>query len=229
MIHEKTGIERVFIPAGEFQMGSSDSGKGRGSEEGPVHRVRITRPFYMGKYEVTQGEWQRIMGENPSHFKGDRNPVEKVSWNDCQEFLSRAGDGLRLPTEAQWEYACRAGSRERFCFGSDDASLGGYAWYSGNSGETTHPVGEKIPNAWGLYDMHGNVWEWCADWYDGGYYANSPAEDPQGPSSGQFRVLRGGSWVIGAVLCRSANRVGVGPDGRGSRVGGGGFRVFRGL
>jgi formylglycine-generating enzyme required for sulfatase activity len=224
VVHEKTGVEMVFIPAGEFEMGSND-GEG---EEKPVHRVRITHPFYMGKCEVTQGQWQRLMGNNPSNFKGvDRLPVEGVSWYDCQEFLKKAGEGLKLPTEAQWEYACRAGTKTQYSFGNGEGQLGKYAWYGGNSGEMTHPVGEKSPNAWGLYDMHGNVWEWCADGFDGNYYSNSPAEDPKGPHWKQERVVRGGSWInIIAGYCRSAGRTGVRPDYSST---GGGFRPVKGL
>jgi formylglycine-generating enzyme required for sulfatase activity len=187
-------------------MGSPDSDKGRQvSDEKPQHRVRITKPFYLGKYLVTQEQWEAVMGNNPSHFKGPKNPVEQVSWDDCQQFLRQAqrevgvrGGKFQLPTEAQWEYACRAGSTTRYCFGDDESGLGEYAWYDKNSGNKTHPVGEKKPNAWGLYDMHGNVWEWCQDWYDGGYYANSPTDDPTGPGSN--RVLRGGSWFARRVL-----------------------------
>ena len=206
VVHEKTGIQMVFIPAGELMMGSLATEKDHFPEEGPQHRVRITKPFYLGKYEVTQGEWQKVMGGNPAYFKGDRNPVEQVSWTDCQAFLGKAGDGGRLPTEAEWEYACRAGSNARFSFGDSDSGLGEYAWYEGNSGRKTHPVGEKKPNAWGLCEMHGNVWEWCSDWYDGGYYQHSPSEDPKGPPTGQYGVMRGGSWETAAPFRRSAYR-----------------------
>jgi len=226
VIHEKSGIEMVFIPAGEFMRGSPSGESGRHDYEGPQHRVRITKPFYLGKYEVTQGEWQRVMGSNPSYFKGDRNPVENVSWNDCQTFLSKAGDGLRLPTEAQWEYACRAGTTSRFSFDESDSQLGEYGWYEENSAGRTHPVGGKRPNAWGLYDMHGNVREWCGDWYDSGYYARSPGSDPQGPSSGTSRVFRGGSWCSEPEECRSAYRLGSTPDYAFSSVG---LRVAAGL
>ena len=151
----------------------------------------------------------------PSDFKGLKNPVEMVSWDDCQEFVeklnAKVGVGkFSLPTEAQWEYACRAGSTTRYCFGDDESGLGEYAWYAANSkskthllGET-HPVGEKKPNAFGLYDMHGNVWEWCQDWYDGDYYANSPTDDPAGPVTGSDRVYRGSCWIIPARCCRSS-------------------------
>ncbi len=205
-------LEMVLIPAGEFLMGSPDSDKDAQGWEKPQHRVRITKPFYLGKYLVTQEQWGAVMGSNPSRIKGPKNPVEMVSWEDCQEFLKRlnakvGGGKFQLPTEAQWEYACRAGSTMRYCFGDDEKQLGEYAWYDKNSGSKTHPVGEKKPNAWGLYDMHGNVWEWCQDWSDAGYYAKSPTDDPTGPTGGSDRVFRGGSWNLPAWLCRSAYRL----------------------
>ncbi len=157
-------LEMVLIPPGEFLMGSPDSDKDSFPFEKPQHRVRITKPFYLGKCLVTQEQWEAVMGSNPSYFKGPKNPVETVSWDDCQQFLSKlnaksaAGGGkFQLPSEAQWEYACRAGSKTRYCVGDDDSKLGEYASYDGNSGNKTHPVGEKKPNAWGLYDMHGNA------------------------------------------------------------------------
>ncbi|MFH0964311.1 MAG: SUMF1/EgtB/PvdO family nonheme iron enzyme [Planctomycetota bacterium] len=226
VIHEKTGIEMVFIPAGEFQMGSPVSTKQRFSDECPAHTVRITSSFYLGKYQVTQQEWKRLMGTDPSRFKGDRNPVERVSWDDCRSFLSKAGDALRLPTEAEWEYACRAGTRTAYSFGDHPAQLGSCAWYDSNSGGTPHPVGEKSPNPWGLSDMHGNVWEWCADWCGEDYYSWSPRDDPHGPASGEYRVLRGGSWSGEPATCRSANRRGYVPALSSSIVG---FRIARGL
>ncbi len=183
-------LEMVLIPAGEFLMG---------------HRVRITKPFYLGKYEVTQEQWQAVMGNNPSYFKGPKNPVEQVSWDDCQQLLKRlneqVGGKFSLPTEAQWEYACRAGSMARYCFGDDEEQLDEYAWYKGNAKMKTHPVGKKKSNAWGLYDVHGNVFEWCQDWVDGGYYANSPTDDPTGPTTGSGRVASGGCWAADAVFC----------------------------
>jgi formylglycine-generating enzyme required for sulfatase activity len=191
-------MEFVLIPAGSFMMGD-DKG---GPHQKPVHKVTITKPFYLGKYEVTQEQWQAVMGNNPSHFKGPKNPVEVVSWNDCQEFLAKLNEKLRaggakfsLPTEAQWEYACRAGTTTRYSFGDDMDQLKDYAWFGKEAEGTTHPVGQKKPNAWGLYDMHGNVAEWCADWWDEWYYfRNPPANDPTGPNSGESRVLRGCAW-----------------------------------
>jgi len=202
-------MELVLIRPGKFIMGSPDSEKGRVVHEGPQHEVTISKPFYMGVTEVTQAQYQAIMGTNPSNFEGEKNPVEKVSWNDatqfCKKLSERTGRTVRLPTEAEWEYACRAGSKTRFCFGDADADLGDYAWSEANSGGTTHPVGQKEPNAWGLYDMHGNLCEWCADWY--GDYPNGPVTDPQGPASGTYRVLRGGCWLTAPSVDRSALRV----------------------
>jgi formylglycine-generating enzyme required for sulfatase activity len=191
-------MKMVLIHPGKFMMG----------EEKDQHEVTITKPFYMGVTEVTQAQYEAIMGTNPSNFKGATNPVDTVSWNDATEFCKKLSEKtrqtVRLPTEAEWEYACRAGTKTAFSFGDTDTGLGDYAWYSGNSGSTTHPVGQKKPNAWGLYDMHGNVWEWCADWY--GDYAKGAATDPQGPASGTSRVLRGGSWYGDPTHCRSAYR-----------------------
>jgi len=191
-------IKLVLIPAGKFMMG----------EEKDQHEVTISKPFYMGVTEVTQAQYQAIMGTNPSDFKGATNPVENVSWNDatefCKKLAGKTGKKVRLPTEAEWEYACRAGSKTQFCFGDADSTLGDYAWYSANSDQKTHPVGQKKPNAWGLYDVHGNVREWCADWY--GEYPRGAATDPQGPASGRLRELRGGSWDGDPGDCRAAGR-----------------------
>ncbi|MFH0965413.1 MAG: SUMF1/EgtB/PvdO family nonheme iron enzyme [Planctomycetota bacterium] len=232
IIHEKTGTRLLFIPAGRFKMGSHLSAEETGQKYGgaidwmrnelPLHEVRITRPFYMGNYEVTQGIWESLMGYNPSQFKSADNPVDHVSWNDCQEFLKRAGDDLRLPTEAEWEYACRAGTDTVFSFGDDPNDLHAYAWYAANSSGTSHPVGRKLPNPWGLYDMHGNVFEWVADWYASDAYVRSDVEDPVGPDTGSFRVIRGGSWLWQVVDCRSSMRAIVGPADNHAMLG---FRV----
>ncbi len=218
------GMLLVEIPAGEFLMGSPDSDRVTDRDEKPQHRVRITRPFYLGVYPVTQSQWERVMGSNPSRFKGHDHPVETVSWNDCREFIRRlnrlfAKRGIlyRLPTEAEWEYACRAGSATVYSFGDSAASLGDYAWYVDNSGRKTHPVGQKKPNAWGLYDMHGNVWEWCSDW--SGSYASTTVSDPTGPATGSSRVNRGGGWYGSARDCRSACRFRYTPDYRSSFLG----------
>ena len=187
---------------------------GEGSDdEHPRHQVVISKDFQMLEFEVTQAQWEAVMGNNPSSFSGDNNPVESVSWHDCQSFISKLNEldsdyTYRLPTEAEWEYACRAGSDTTYSHGNDSGQLGEYAWYDDNSNSRTHPVGEKKPNAWDLYDMHGNVWEWCQDWYDGDYYDNSPGTDPQGPNSGSYRVIRGGGWRNDAGYCRSAFRDG---------------------
>jgi formylglycine-generating enzyme required for sulfatase activity len=199
------GMKLRLIPAGEFDMGGETLLEG----SKPVHHVRISRPFYLGETEVTQRQYLAVMGTNPSMFTGDLDrPVENVSWEDavafCRKLGEREGKKYRLPTESQWEYACRAGSKGSWTFGDDEGSFGEYAWYDANSGNETHRVGKKRPNAWGLYDMHGNVWEWCSDWY--GIYAASPQTDPAGPSTGSLRVLRGGCWYSPAVNCRSANR-----------------------
>jgi formylglycine-generating enzyme required for sulfatase activity len=208
----------VLIPAGEFRMGSV---KGS-ADERPVHLVRISRPFEMGKYEITQTQWQSLMGS--SDFRGPTLPVESVSWNDAQQFIQKLNaqnDGYtyRLPTEAEWEYACRAGSA-----GTYSGDLAAMAWYVSNAGGTTHAVGQKEPNAWGLHDMHGNVSEWCQDWFSGGYYTQSPGVDPAGPSAGSDRVLRGGSWLLDSASSRSAARYARPPGVRESGVG---FRLVR--
>ena len=206
------GMELVLIPPGEFMMGSE---KGDPDEK-PVHKVIISKPFYLGKYEVTQAQWQEVMGTNPSHFKGDPNrPVERVSWKMAQEFISklngREGHNLyRLPTEAEWEYAARAGATTKYSFGDDDVLLEQYAWYNKNDKGSTHPVGQLKPNAWGLYDMMGNVWEWVQDWR--GPYASGQEVDPQGPATGNARGYRGGGWGYGAVRCRVADRSYDSPD-----------------
>ena len=222
-------LEVVLIPAGEFLMGSPDPDKDAQTQEKPQHRVRITKPFYLGKYPVTQEQWEAVMGGNPSHFKGPMSPVEMVSWDDCQKFLNKlsAKSGnhrrkFRLPTEAQWEYACRAGSATCYYFGDGESALGEYAWHNANSDSRTHPVGEKKPNAWGLYDMHGNVWQWCEDWFDDNFYKGTPVDDPAGPSAGSDRVSRGGSWSYTAKFCRSASRNGNGLDNCNNNLG---FRV----
>ncbi|MDR1920387.1 MAG: formylglycine-generating enzyme family protein [Candidatus Adiutrix sp.] len=215
------GMEFVLIPAGSFVMGAPESESkawaslpGRPDRDVLPHQVTISQPFYLGKYEVTQGQWAAVMGDNPSRyrFEGENNPVENVSWDDIQVFIQKLNqkdgtDRYRLPTEAEWEYAARAGTTSAYSFGDDDSELGRYAWHQGNARATTHPVGQKEPNAWGLYDMYGNVWELTADWYGANYYADSPASDPRGPSSGTDRVHRGGSFVSAAAQCRSAYRL----------------------
>jgi len=200
-------MEFILIQAGSFQMGSN-----KNSNEQPVHTVTITKPFYLGKYQVTQEQWQQIMGSNPSEFKGAKNPVEWVSWDGCQDFVAKLkakvpGQLFRLPTEAEWEYACRAGSTGDYCYGDGDNNLQEYAWYYNNANGTTHPVGEKKPNAWGLYDMHGNVWEWCEDVYHQTYEGAPSGGSAWIKNNEPNRVLRGGSCLVNAPILRSANRL----------------------
>lgn len=191
------------------------------SNEGPQHQVTITQPFYLGKYPVTQAQWQAVMGSNPSYFSGKpNNPVERISWNDCREFIEKLNQmkqgTFRLPTEAEWEYACRAGTKVRFYWGDDPnyTQIEEYAWYDQNSNGQTQEVGQKRSNAFGLYDMSGNVWKWCQDWY--GSYNSNTQVDPAGVGNGQFRVLRGGGWGDGARYCRSAPRSWGDPGSRGN-------------
>jgi formylglycine-generating enzyme required for sulfatase activity len=239
-------MKLVLIPAGEFPMGSPDLDPGGVIHEKRRHLVRISKPFYLGITEVTQDQYRAVTGDIPSNFKGsDDLPVENVSWLDAVEFcntLSKlenrtpfyrvdgtavtivGGNGYRLPTEAEWEYACRAGSKTRYPFGDNAGTLGERAWYANNSDNKTHPVGQKSPNAWGIHDMLGNVWEWCGDWYGQSYYTSSPGSDPPGPASGLLRLYRGGCWNDASENCRSANRRGGAPPVRLSILG---FRVAR--
>jgi len=273
------GMKLLFIPPGEFDMGAAPEevapppegrrklppGKGSSdhAREGkPRHRVKITKPFYLALYQVTQAEYEQVMGVNPSAFTEKqldtpafqppllaleakyrpddrpkavgqdtrRHPVETVSWDDAQEFCRKlsaipaervAGRVYRLPTEAEWEYACRAGTTTRWSCGDDETGLGDVAWFANYAG-LTHPVGQKQPNAWGLYDMHGNVNQWCADWFSEDYYQRSPPSDPSGPPAGNRRVLRGGDYGNNAFNCRSAFRLSNGPAFRYHNIG---FRV----
>lgn len=226
-----TGMELVLIPAGKFMMGSPSGDQDRYDDEGPAHEVIIKNPFYVGKYPVTQKQWEKIMGSNPSKFRGEDRPVESVSWNDVQEFIKKLNEKesagkYRLPSESEWEYACRAGTTTRYSFGDDESKLDDYAWYSENSSSETHPVGQNNPNPWGLYDIHGNVWEWCQDnWH--GNYDGAPSDGSAWESgSGSYHVFRGGSWYGDARSCRSAYRNGIVPDFRGDYLG---FRVLRNL
>jgi formylglycine-generating enzyme required for sulfatase activity len=215
------GMRFVPISAGTFTMGEGQT----------AHKVTLTQAFELGVYEVTQEQYKKVMGTTPSEFKGPQKPVEQVSWDDAVEFCRKlselpgeksTGYVYRLPTEAEWEYACRAGTTTAYSFGDSESELGDYAWYDKNSGKTTHPVGGKKPNAWGLYDMHGNVFEWCHDWY--GDYPSGSVTDPTGVASGSDRVYRGGSWYDYSVHCRSAYRGRNTPDLRGIHLG---FRVLR--
>jgi formylglycine-generating enzyme required for sulfatase activity len=217
-------MEFVLIPAGSFVMGS-DENTGEG-DESPAHRVTITRPFYLGKTEVTQEQWTAVMGTNPSALRGAQLPVDNVSWNDCQRFLAqlgaKTGRKFALPTEAQWEYACRAGTTTPWSFGASEGAAPAHAWLAENASGAAHPVGTKPPNAWGLHDMHGNVWEWCADWYAKHTYDDKNTVDPAGPAAATgSRVLRGGAWGDAPDGVRSAVRNCLGPaethDGIGFR------------
>lgn len=233
-------IEMVEIPAGIFQMGQVNIAT-------PVRTINITRTFYMGKYEITQKQYTDVIGSNPSNFIGnDSRPVEQVSWYDavqfCNELSKKEGleqcytleggttwrcdfdkKGYRLPTEAEWEYACRAGTLTDYYTGTTESQLASAGWYDYNSNSITRPVGQKVANKFGLYDMHGNVWEWCWDWWAN--YVAGNFDDPTGPNSGSSRVLRGGSWNFDASDCRSAIRYYYYPDFR--YLGHGGFRVVR--
>jgi formylglycine-generating enzyme required for sulfatase activity len=213
----------VCVEGGTFTMGaSSEQGSDAYSDEKPVHQVTLSS-FSIGKYEVTQEEWETVMGSNPSKFKGAKRPVECVSWDDCQDFIRKL-DALtdkrfRLPTEAEWEYAARGGNRSQGYKYVGGNSIGSVAWYTDNSGKETLPVGQKLSNELGLYDMAGNVWEWCQDWYDGSYYGKSPSTNPVNNTSASNRVNRGGSWYNGAWSCRVSNRGSDSPDDRGSDLG----------
>jgi formylglycine-generating enzyme required for sulfatase activity/serine/threonine protein kinase len=211
----------AWIPPGTFQMGGDQD-----EREKPIRRVTLTKGFYLGVYPVTQAQWRAVMNDNPSQFKGDDRPVEQVSWDDCQTFCDNlrqfTGKPMRLPTEAQWEYACRAGTTTDYYTGNGEDALRKAGWYWGNSDNQTHPVGQKARNAWGLYDMHGNVLQWCQDWY--GSYEGLGETDPlrMDKSTDNARVLRGGSWFNRAWFCRAADRSGHAPSGRGNYIG---FRV----
>jgi len=199
--HNGSGIEMLLVPPGTFMMGASHGDTLAQASESPAHQVTISSAFYIGRYEVTQAQWHALMDSSPSHFTGDLFPVERVSFKDVALFLKKAGGGLTLPTEAQWEYACRAGST-----GPTYGDLDLIAWSKDTAGGTTNPVGKTRPNALGLYDTLGNVWEWCSDWYSADYYSSSPSSDPTGLPSGPYRVLRGGSWEDHASYCRGSQR-----------------------
>ena len=224
------GMEFVLIPAGEFDMGSPSNEVERSDDEGPIHRVKISKVFYMGKYEITQKQWLDVMGSNPSYFKGDNLPVENVSWRDVQDFIKKLNEmedmnKYRLPSEAEWEYAARAGTTTRYSFGDDESNLGYYAWYDANAGSKTHPVGQKKPNLWGLYDMHGNVWEWVQDTYHSNYNG-APTDGSAWERNASVRVIRGESWAGSVRYCRSAKR-GYSDIGNSDRYIG--FRLVRDL
>lgn len=237
------GMEVVLIPAGSFQMGSPDSDQEARAFEKPQHRVTLSQAFYLARFEVTQAQWEAVMGasaytlDRSNPYYGLPGMAERitrpdhpatVSWNDAQAFIARlnAREGhqrYRLPTEAEWEYAARAGTTTAYSFGDDAHQLGRHAWFGEDfQSGGTHPVGRKAPNSWGLYDVHGNVWEWVQDWFDPNYYARRPAVDPKGPETGSRRVVRGGSWHASATSWRSAFRRDYEPNYRGISIG---FRV----
>lgn len=223
------GMELVLIPPGSFRMGGDKKLEQAEDHETPRHIVKISQTYFLGKYEVTQIQWSEIMNNNPSEFVDDKRPVESVSWNDVKVFIQKLNtkeetNKYRLPTEAEWEYAARAGSESSYAFGSDTIMLSQYAWYRKNSGGKTHPVGQLNPNVWGLYDMHGNVHEWCQDWFDRKYYSQSASNAPLGPSTGLAKALRGGDWGSEDWYCRSASRSLSSPDRRSNRLG---FRLVR--
>jgi len=216
-----SGVTMVAAPGGWFQMGS---GSGDQRDE-TLHKVHVSL-FYMDQYEVTQGHFEKVLGRNPSRWKDPNCPVEQIRWKDAAEYCNArsrleglapcydpntwkcdfASDGYRLPTEAEWEYACRAGAPTEYSFGDSPSDLTQYAWFNENCTRSSQPVGRKKPNPWGLYDMYGNVWEWCNDFYEEGYYRRSPQSDPRGPETGRTRVLRGGCWNSRCDKCRSAYR-----------------------
>jgi formylglycine-generating enzyme required for sulfatase activity len=214
----------VFISGGKFLMGE------KGEVDTTPHEVAV-KSFYMDKNLVTQGQYQKAMGANPSRWKGDKNPVEQVRWSDAVRYCNKRSEleglqpcydlktwecnfnanGYRLPTEAEWEFSCRAGTTTTYFFGDNPTKLGEYAWFDKNSGGHPRPVGQKQPNPWGLYDICGNVWEWCNDFYKVDYYQESPRDNPHGPKAGETKVLRGGAWRFGADTCRSGYRYNENP------------------
>ena len=220
-VKDGISIEMVRVEAGTFTMGATPEMENPLYEEKPAHQVTLTNDYYIGKYEVTQALWKAVMGNNPSNFKGDNLPVEQVSWDDCQEFLSKlnsiTGKTFRLPTEAEWEYAARGGNKSRGYQYSGSNNLSDVAWNINNSGSKTHAVGSKQANELGIYDMTGNVWEWCQDWY--GKYSSSSKTNPTGANRGSKRVARGGSWIFNLLACRSSYRGYGSPDNRLNYVG----------
>ncbi len=223
-------MDLVLIPAGVFTMGAPELDTDAYVDERPAHRVEISRSFYLGKFEVTAGQWQALMG--PSSSLGQKDaayPVTQVSWDEVQAFIRKLqarepGVTYRLPTEAEWEYAARAGSMTRWSFGDQDDDMHLYGWYEHNANGAAHPVGQLKPNAWGLHDMHGNVWEWVGDRYDKDYYQRAVTRDPQGPERGRYRVFRGGGWSGKAGYARSSARRYVSTGFRHPTIG---FRLLR--
>jgi len=231
-------LELVLIPAGEFVMGepeatadaekatlkkSAADRKNPGLREIPRHPVRLTKPFYMSKFVITQDQYQAVMGKNPSKLKGNDKPVNRVDWDGSQAFCKRLSEQLkqtfRLPTEAEWEFACRAGTTTAYYSGDTNKDLDRIGWYTGNSKGTLHPVGQKEPNAFGLYDMQGSILQWCLDRYDDDTYSKSTVEDPQGPATGALRATRGGAWSTPAWMCKSGVTFGAESDDQSVGIG----------
>jgi len=210
---DKVSLRLVLIPAGRFQMGSGETDKDHGANGLPQHEVALTKACYLGVCKVTQAQYEKVIGKNPSQHVGPTLPVDSVTWDDAVAFCQKASEKtktrIHLPTEAQWEYACRAGAATAYHFGDDGAKLGDYAWFPGNANNMTHPVGQKKPNAFGLYDMHGNAWDWCADFF-APTYADAGKIDPTGPATGTTHVVRGGTYGVRVSLMRSALRAGFG-------------------
>ena len=234
-LDSKVTMKLALIPSGKFQMGSPKTETGRQDNEGPQHEVKISKPFYMGIHEVTQSQWKAVMGTEPwagqlDAKSGGSNSATHVSWDDatkfCEALSKKTSKKVVLPTEAQWEYACRAGSKTAYGFGDDASKLGDYGWYYDNAyekgGKYAHAAGQKKPNAFGLYDMHGNVWELCRDWYDEKFYVNAKNVDPENTTKNSARAYRGGSWHNSPRRCRAAYRLSLNPGKRYNVVG---FRV----
>lgn len=214
-------IQAVLVPAGKFQMGFQEESEKFYTWALPGRQVTISKPFYMGKFPVTQAQWLAIMPDNRSRFKGPRHPIDGVLWEEANEFCKKLSQKVslpvRLPTEAEWEYGCRAGTKTAFFFGNDPNGLADYGWHEANSNDATHPVGLKKPNPWGLYDVCGNIWEWCHDWYAPLDKETDPVTDPTGPEESRLgaHVLRGGAWHTDATFSQSAVRGGDFPCGEG--------------
>jgi uncharacterized protein (TIGR02996 family) len=224
------GLKLCLVPPGSFRMGSPAGARQVSEWERPAHPVTLTRGFWLGVHPVTQAQWQAVLGPLPPHcnFEGDDLPVHGVAWKSarhfCEKLTRKTGQRFRLPSEAEWEYACRAGTSTAYCCGDGQELLGEHAWYADNAGDKPHPVGQKRPNAWGIHEMQGGIVEWCADWF--GEYPDQPRTDPTGPADGQMRVLRGAAWYCYAAHCRSASRARNTPD---DAYEGYGFRVVREL